>query len=130
PAFPGAMVVFGLGYGLERLPEIPWLREVDVHYWGDIDTHGFGMLNRVRASVPHAQSFPMDRETLEAHNRLRGREPAGGRYQGDTSRLAEAEAALYEDLLSDRIGERVRLEQERIGYGWLKRMLQALLARN
>ena len=130
PAFPGAMVVFGLGYGLERLSEIPWLREVDVHYWGDIDTHGFGMLNRVRASVPHAQSFLMDRETLEAHTRLWGREPAGGRYQGDTSRLTEAETALYEDLLSDRIGERVRLEQERIGYGWLKRMLQALLARN
>jgi hypothetical protein len=26
-------------------------------------------------------------------------------------------------LLFDRLGERVRLEQERIGYGWLERTL-------
>ncbi len=129
PGCPGAMVVFGLGYGLERLSEIPWLREVDVHYWGDIDTHGFGMLNRLRASLSHAQSFLMDRETLDAHCRLWGCEPAGGRYKGDISRLTKAEAALYEDLFSDRLGERVRLEQERVSYGWLQRTLESLLAR-
>ncbi|HEX7061934.1 MAG TPA: Wadjet anti-phage system protein JetD domain-containing protein [Woeseiaceae bacterium] len=119
PGTPGSMVVFGLGYGLERLSEIPWLRDVDVHYWGDIDTHGFGMLNRLRASLPHAQSFLMDRETLEAHRRLWGREPVGGRYKGDTSRLTGSEKALYDDLFSNRLGERIRLEQERVGYGWL-----------
>lgn len=125
PNCPGAMVVFGLGYGLERLSEIPWLREIDLHYWGDIDTHGFGMLNRLRTSLPHAQSFLMDRETLEAHSRLWGREPAGGRFNGDISRLTQAEARLYEDLFSDRLGERVRLEQERVSYGWLQRMLES-----
>lgn len=123
PDCPGSMVVFGLGYGLERLSEIPWLRDVELHYWGDIDTHGFGILNRLRAALPHARSFLMDRETLEAHRRLWGQEPADGRYAGDTSRLAEAEDALYRDLLSDQLGERVRLEQERIGYGWIRRML-------
>ena len=126
PNCPGAMVVFGLGYGLERLSEIPWLRKLDVYYWGDIDTHGFGILNRLRTSLPHAKSFLMDRETLEAHSRLWGREPAGGRYKGDTSRLTPAEAAVYEDLHTDRLGERVRLEQERVSYGWLQRMLESL----
>lgn len=130
-AFPdcrASMVVFGLGYGLQRLSEIPWLRDVDVYYWGDIDTHGFGILNRLRASLPRASSFLMDRATLDAHRRLWGREPAKSRYTGDTSRLTDAEMALFEDLLFDRVGECVRLEQERISYGWLQRALDALSA--
>ncbi|MDZ7768818.1 MAG: DUF2220 domain-containing protein [Woeseiaceae bacterium] len=90
------------------------------------DTHGFGILNRLRVSLPHARSFLMDRETLEAHRRLWGREPAGGRYTGDTSRLTAAEHALYCELLSDRLGERIRLEQERIGFGWLQQTLARL----
>jgi hypothetical protein len=31
--------------------------------------------------------------------------------------LTEAEAALYRDLVEDRYGHHVRLEQERISYG-------------
>lgn len=129
PDYPGSMVVFGLGYGLERLSEISWLRDLDVHYWGDIDTHGFGILNRLRGSLPNAQSFLMDRDTLDAHRELWVREPPGGRYTGDTSRLLDTEREFYEDLLSDRIGERVRLEQERISYGWLQRTLRSHLRR-
>jgi hypothetical protein len=37
-AFPAAeqsIVVFGLGYGLERLGAIPWLRDKTIFYWGD-----------------------------------------------------------------------------------------------
>jgi hypothetical protein len=129
PDCPGSMVVFGLGYGLERLAEVGWLRRVEVHYWGDIDTHGFGILNRLRATLPEARSFLMDRATLEEHRALWGREPADMRYTGDTSRLTPGEYALFKDLLADRCGERVRLEQERIGYGWLKTALQECLAR-
>jgi hypothetical protein len=73
------MVVFGLGYGLERLADVEWLRQVEVHYWGDIDTHGFGILNRLRARLPDAHSFLMDRSTLEAHRALWGQEPAESR---------------------------------------------------
>lgn len=126
-AFPrcrGAMVVFGLGYGLERLAEVAWLRRVDVHYWGDIDTHGFGILNQLRARLPEARSFLMDRATLEAHRVLWGQEPAERRYAGDVSRLTAEERALFEDLVLDRLGERVRLEQERVGFGWLEAALE------
>jgi hypothetical protein len=31
------------------------------------------------------------------------------------------------DLQVDRLGERVRLEQERIGYGWLERALKVIV---
>lgn len=125
PDCPGSMVVFGLGYGLERLVEVDWLRRVEVHYWGDIDTHGFGILHRLRANLPDARSFLMDRATLQAHRALWGRERPDQRYTGDTSRLTADERALFEDLLADRCGELVRLEQERIGYGWLETALRA-----
>ena len=123
PPHPGSMVVFGLGYGLERLAEVAWLRNVEVLYWGDIDTHGFGILNRLRARLPEARSFLMDRATLEAHRALWGQEPAERRYAGDVSRLTPDERALYEDLRLDRVGSRVRLEQERVGFGWLEAAL-------
>jgi hypothetical protein len=123
PNCPGGIVVFGLGYGLERLAEVDWLRRVEVHYWGDIDTHGFGILNRLRANLPEARSFLMDRATLEAHRALWGQEPAERRYVGDTSRLTADESVLFRDLLTGRCGDRVRLEQERVGYGWLEAAL-------
>jgi hypothetical protein len=126
PDVRSSIVIFGLGYGLDRLADIPWLRTIDVHYWGDIDTHGFGILNRLRALLPHAKSFLMDRDTLEAHRRLWVQEPADCRYAGDTSRLMPEERVLFDDLRCDCLGERVRLEQERIPYDWLQKALQRL----
>jgi hypothetical protein len=119
-AFPDvaeSIVIFGLGYGLDRLSEIPWLKGRPLHYWGDIDTHGFAMLDRVRAIFPAAESFLMDRETLCAHSSFWVREAAP--YVGELSRLNEAEQALYDDIRFNRLGDRVRLEQERIGFAYV-----------
>jgi hypothetical protein len=126
PDQPDSMVIFGLGYGLERFAETPWLRDLDVWYWGDIDTHGFRILDRLRAALPAARSLLMDRATLDAHRSLWGEEPADKRFTGDLSRLSADEQSLFDDLRHDRIGARVRLEQERIGYNWLARTLSAL----
>lgn len=123
PDVPGAIVLFGLGYGLERLSEIGWLRGIPVWYWGDIDTHGFAILDRLRASLPHVRSFLMDRETLMAHRALWGQETVNGRFNGELQRLTALERGLFEDLKLNRMGERVRLEQERISYGWLQRSI-------
>ena len=67
PDVPGSLVIFGLGYGLDRLSEVSWLHRREVHYWGDIDTYGFHILDRLRALFPAARSFLMDRETLLEH---------------------------------------------------------------
>jgi hypothetical protein len=75
--------------------------------------------------LPDARSLLMDRETLLAHRRLWVREPAEHRYLGQPDRLTPAEAELFEDLRHDRLGERVRLEQERIGYGFVERAVQS-----
>lgn len=124
PDVPGSIVIFGLGYGLERLAEVDWLRKADIWYWGDIDTHGFAILSRLRAMFPHVISFLMDRNTLMAHVALWGQESASERFNDKLEHLTVPEQALFEDLTHNRLGERVRLEQERICYGWVRHAIQ------
>jgi len=126
PQWPRGIVIFGLGYGLDRLAPIAWLKPMRVHYWGDIDTHGFAILNRLRHYLPKAQSLLMDRDTLQQHRLLWGQEPTQRRFVGQLDRLQPDENALFNDLRDDVLGERVRLEQERIGFGWLRRRLREL----
>ena len=45
PPFSKALVIFGLGYGLTALSQAHWMADKPIWYWGDIDTHGFAMLN-------------------------------------------------------------------------------------
>lgn len=122
PEVPGSMVIFGLGYGLERLAAIGWLHNCAVHYWGDIDTYGFHMLDRLRASFPHAASFLMDRRTLQEHRAMWVQESRT--YAGGLSRLTAAERAVYDELRG------VRLEQERIPFGWVERALAGVIRPN
>lgn len=126
PPHPRSLVIFGLGYALDHLGAVPWLQRSHVHYWGDIDTHGFAILDRLRHHLPHAQSLLMDRETLDAHRDLWGHEPRDRRFTGEPSRLTAAEATLFRALRHNELGINVRLEQERIGYGWLQRRLEYL----
>jgi len=121
PSLGGSLVIFGLGYGLDRLSEVRWLHGRALHYWGDIDTYGFHILDRLRALFPAAQSLLMDRETLLQHAHLWVRE--SDPYGEELPRLTSVERELYDDLRFNRLGEHVRLEQERIAYGWLQRAL-------
>jgi hypothetical protein len=128
-AFPDvadSLIVFGLGYGLDRLAQVPWLQDRSVFYWGDIDTHGFAILDSLRAILPRARSFLMDRETLLAHRPLWVEEP--DRVDKDLTRLTAPEEALYAELRTDGLGPHVRLEQERISFGHLRRFLAELLS--
>lgn len=118
PQVASAMVVFGGGYGIERLSQVAWLHERDLVYWGDIDTHGFAILDRLRANLPHVRSLLMDAATLEAHRHVWGREEAEKRYLGDLLRLTEEERQVFLALREDAYAGSVRLEQERIGYNW------------
>lgn len=68
--------------------------------------------------LPQTRSFLMDRATLTEHRERWGREPAPTAARLD--RLTAEEAALYSDLVSDRLGEAVRLEQERIDWAWVQ----------
>lgn len=119
PPMASSMVVFGGGYGIERLAQANWLRSRRVLYWGDIDTHGFAILDRLRASLPDVGSLLMDENTLQAHRHVWGREDADKRYLGELMRLTAQERQLFLRLRDNMIDEHIRLEQERIGYGWV-----------
>ncbi len=121
PALPRALLIFGAGYGWESLAAARWLATREIHYWGDIDTHGFAILDALRAHFPQAQSLLMDRATLLAHEAHWGEETSPVRRE--LGRLSSEEAALYRDLAEDRIRPRLRLEQERIRFGFLGRVL-------
>ena len=124
PPMRGAMVIFGAGYGFESLGRARWLAEIRLHCWGDIDTHGFAILDALRARFGHVESFLMDRSTLLAFEPLWGTENSP--IDRDLPRLTAEERALYDDLRDNRIGRHVRLEQERIGFGWVEDALARL----
>lgn len=124
PPVPGSLAVFGAGYGWDALAQAPWLARCALHYWGDIDTHGYAILDQLRSRFPHAASFLMDRATLMAHRAAWGREPE--QVLRDLPRLDAAERGLFDDLRDNRILPGLRLEQERIGYGWLEQALARL----
>ena len=129
-AFPpaaGSLVVFGAGYGFEAIAQAAWLQRCGLHYWGDIDTHGFAILDQLRARFPHAQSFLMDRDTLIEHQAQWTSEPQP--TQRDLPRLSEAERRLYDDLRWRRLRDKpLRLEQERIAFGCVERAVNAVVA--
>ncbi|MFT4087532.1 MAG: DUF2220 family protein [Gordonia sp. (in: high G+C Gram-positive bacteria)] len=110
------IVIWGKGFEVDRVGRLPWLAGVDVVYWGDLDTHGFAILDRLRAWLPQTRSVLMDRETLLAHRQRWGREDRPAR--STLTRLTDDEQRLYAELVSDVWGERVRLEQERIDWSF------------
>lgn len=126
PDVPDALVLFGAGYGFDNLAAVPWLREKEIYYWGDIDTHGFAILNQLRGCLPDVVSFLMDEQTLLAHAVLWGEET-----QPETAvlaRLNDAEYALYNQLRLNQWGPHVRLEQERIGFDYLRDALRKIVS--
>ena len=125
PDVPDSMVIFGAGYGFETLGKARWLNASRLRYWGDVDTHGFAILDQLRAYFSHAESFLMDRATLLACKKLWGQEKAP--VERDLRRLNAGERALYEELLANEHGERLRLEQERIGFELVRKALSGAL---
>lgn len=121
PPVDDAVAVFGEGYAVSALEQLGWLAERELIYWGDIDTHGFAILDRLRRCFPHARSMLMDRATLLEHE---------GQWVEETSphvasldRLQPEEAELYGDLVEDVLGRSVRLEQERVSYSAIERAI-------
>jgi len=127
PAVPDSLLVFGAGYGFDVLAQADWLAHCQVYYWGDIDTHGFAILDQLRAHIPHACSLLMDRATLLAFEDQWGVEEA--QTQRDLLRLNVDESSLYDDLRDNRIRHTLRLEQERIAFGRVEHALSVIVHR-
>ena len=88
---------------------------------GNLDTHGFAILDRLRAWLPQTRSLLMDRQTLLEHRERWGVEDRPTRAA--LTRLTTDEHLLYSELVTDGFGERIRLEQERINWDWAQARL-------
>ncbi|MDX5318712.1 MAG: DUF2220 family protein, partial [Actinomycetes bacterium] len=111
PPMEGVAVVHGSGYAVDRLEQIEWVAAAQRSlYWGDLDSHGFAILHRLRSHLP-MESVLMDRGTLVAHRDLWVPEPAP--FRGELPLLTGEELATLEMLRAE--GD-VRLEQERIEF--------------
>lgn len=121
PPVEQAIVLFGAGYGWEALASATWLNHCRVYYWGDIDTHGFAILDQLRTHFPDVKSILMDKATLMVHEPHWSKEP--NPLQHPLSRLTADESALYDELRSGALQSKLRLEQERVGFSWLQRAL-------
>ena len=124
PDMPGAVVFHGAGYGVDvRLRDIPWALASQVRYWGDLDSHGFAILNQLRSVCPGAQSVLMDEATLLAFRDLWVPEsdPATGVF----GLLTDAERCTLDRLRAE---GNVRMEQERITWQYALVELQRVSA--
>jgi hypothetical protein len=70
PAIPNTLAVFGEGKAAQTLSNISWLRDVQLFYWGDIDPHGYAILNALRGEFPAARSVLMDEACLTRYEKL------------------------------------------------------------
>jgi hypothetical protein len=120
-----SVVLLGLGYNVDVLGRIPWIGKADCVYWGDLDTHGFAILNRARSVVPRIRSLLMDEDTLLSHRELWGTEDE--QYLGtELLFLTVEERTVYDGLKRQLWGANVRLEQERISWDYAWDRLQKL----
>lgn len=117
PALADSWIFFGAGYGFAPWKRVHWLQDCHIYYWGDIDTHGFAVLDGLRGLFPSTRSFLMDRTTFMAHRHFWEKEPSP--CTRSLTRLSDSEGALYRDLQENRLGHQLRLEQERIAFSHL-----------
>lgn len=130
-AFPfvtNSLVLFGAGYGFEALSTANWLTKKTIYYWGDIDTHGFAILNQLRRLFPQVHSLLMDQNTLLAHKIFWGKEKRA--ESRNLPCLTHAEQQLYKQLRDHSIAPNLRLEQEKIGFNWVFKYLEKISVNN
>lgn len=126
PDIPGAVVFMRLGLAVDQLEPIAWLHDADRQiYWGDLDTHGFAALGRARRRFPRMVSALMDQATLLTHESMWVREDKPSKVESPDG-LTPEELEVYEGLRTNRWGEQVRLEQERISWPAVLHTLRAI----
>ncbi|MFT5960531.1 MAG: hypothetical protein ACI8WM_000845 [Burkholderiaceae bacterium] len=125
PLPPDSLVIFGAGYGFDVLRGVDWLTRCRLIYWGDIDTHGFAILDQLRSQFAQVKSLMMDHATLLKFAMHWGQEDRP--TQRELPRLDSDERALYDMLRDNQLGQNIRLEQERIGFAWVELALAAII---
>ncbi len=128
PLIAGTVVILGMGNGVHRIGEAPWLRKGErVVYWGDVDTMGVTILGWLRRHLPHARSVLMDEATLAQFPAAEVEDRTDSTPTVEEPLLTPAEWRCYRTVASKT--PRRRLEQERIPTAFaIKRIADAFNA--
>lgn len=137
PAITNSIAIFGSGYKVGLLSELPWLKDKDIIYWGDIDTHGFNILNSFREALNYSfkdshydaslkvRAMLMDIDTLKSNKHYIVQESES--VSTFLATLKGKEYLCYEALINHSMGKQVRLEQELIPFDQVLAALKAIL---
>jgi hypothetical protein len=110
PDIPGTVGIMKLGNAVSALGTVPWLQGIPAVYWGDIDTHGFAILDRARTALPQLRSVLMDEGTTLSYQNLWVTEPTQTTNFA-LEHLTENELAVYASLKANSWGQRCDLSK-------------------
>lgn len=112
PKVPESICIWGHGFTVNVLKDVAWLGKNELHYFGDLDEHGFEILSTLRRYYPRIQSFCM---TCEIFNKYEKYVVKGVRLNGNVipENLTKDELEVF-NMIRNRTLESCRLEQERI----------------
>lgn len=131
PPLKRTIGVEGKGSFVNQYASMPWLHNCTLHYWGDLDVEGFGILATFRSAIrDHGLNAPlpsvmMDQATFDRFSEY-SVEYSPSKITGKLAFLTESERAVFDMLVSNKL----RLEQEQISQAYIRERLQALIAAN
>jgi len=120
PEIDNGIVIEGNGNAVVRVAQIPWIRTCpNTFYWGDLDAHGFAILDRLRSTGISVESILMDEATLHRYAAYASPTHADARPLPEgppatTPFLSEAERSVLERITDPEWKGPRRIEQERI----------------
>lgn len=111
PTIDNSIVIWGEGFGVDKVKDALWLNDKEIYYWGDLDAHGFQILSEARSQFHHIKSFLMDRATFDAF------------FEGDEGTITTVEKDLFltpeeNEMFQYLKSHNLRLEQEKIPYSY------------
>ena len=98
----------GGGFSISLIQNIDWIKGKNIYYWGDIDEHGFEILNQFKTCFSGTKSILMEKRILEQFNSYI--------TNGETSKALSLSAldATEKEVFEFVRTNQVRLEQEKI----------------
>jgi hypothetical protein len=114
PKMDGTIAIFGSGFSVFNLKNVPWFDNLKLLYWGDIDVQGFEILSQFRSYFPQTKSILMDKKTFDKFF-----EDDNGTPTNISTRLnlTYEEQQLYDILKTNNW----RLEQEKIPFNYVNK---------
>ncbi|MDD7271685.1 MAG: DUF2220 family protein [Spirochaetales bacterium] len=114
------LCIFGGGFQVKIL-DIPWFKEKNIYYFGDLDEHGLEILSIARSLYPSLKSIMMDIETYENFYCY----SVGGPKATCFDNLDRNELELLQKLRQNEPSNN-RIEQEKIDQEYILKYLEKL----